>query len=184
MIAKISDFLARLAKPWLILLSFVVMAAMMGYFLPGAQAQLEASGGGPIDLLMFPTPAAVLAGIAAFSAEGRAYYLLVELTYDLIYPLAYTLFYGLSLTVLLDRLAAPGSPYRRLNVLPVTAFFFDLLENIGIGSLLASYPSQSAALAAFVSLANSFKWMFALASMAALLIALLAWAGQKVFKKK
>ena len=184
MIAKISDFLARIAKPWLILLSFVVMVAMMGYFLPGAQARLEANGGGPIDLLMFPTPAAVLAGIAAFSAEGRAFYLLVELTYDLVYPLAYTLFYGLSLTVLLNQIAAPGSPYRRLNVLPVAALFFDLLENIGIVSLLVSYPAQSAALAVFVSLANSFKWVFALTSMAALLVALLTWFGQKVFKKK
>ena len=184
MITKISDSLAHLARPWLILLSFAVMAAMMGYFLPGAQAQLEASGGGPIDLMMFPTPAAVLAGIAAFSAEGRAFYLLVELTYDLIYPLAYTLFYGLSLTVLLKQVTAPGSIYRRLNVLPVAAFFFDMLENIGIVSLLASFPAQSAALAAFVSLANSLKWIFALASMAALLITLLFWLAQKFFKKK
>lgn len=184
MIAKMSDFLARIAKPWLILLSFAVMAAMMGYFLPNAQAQLQASGGGPIDLLMFPTPAAVLAGIAAFSAEGRAFYLLVELTHDLLYPVSYSLFYGLTLTVLLNQITAQESPYRRLNLLPITAFAFDMLENIGIVSLLASYPAQSLALAGFVSVVNSIKWVFALASIAALLGALIVWGAQKIFAKK
>ncbi|PKN90826.1 MAG: hypothetical protein CVU44_22395 [Chloroflexi bacterium HGW-Chloroflexi-6] len=184
MITKLSDFLARMAKPWLILVSFLVMGAMMGYFLPGAQARLEASGGGPIDLLMFPAPAAVLAGIAAFTEEGRAFYLLVELSYDLVYPIAYTLFYGLTLTVLLNQIAAPGSFARRLNLLPVAAFVFDLLENAGIISLLVSFPKQSAALAGFVSVVNSAKWVFALGSIVVLFGALVLWGVKKVFGKK
>ena len=184
MIAKLSDFMARMAKPWLILVSFLVMGAMLGYFLPGAQARLEASGGGPIDLLMFPTPAAVLAGVAAFTDEGRAFYLLVEITYDLVYPIAYTLFYGLSLTVLLNLITAPNSHVRRLNLLPVAAFVFDLLENVGIISLLMSFPAQSAALAGFVSVVNSAKWMFAFGSIFVLFVALVFWGVKKVFGKK
>ncbi|MDX9991667.1 MAG: hypothetical protein RBS68_06400 [Anaerolineales bacterium] len=184
MIVKLSDFLDRVAKPWLILVSFLVMVAMIGYFLPGAQARMEANGGGPIDLMMFPTPAAVLAGIAALNAEGRAFYLLVELTYDIVYPISYMLFYGLALTFLLNRITAPGSIARRLNLLPVVAFVFDMLENVGVISLLVSFPAQSAALAGFVSVVNSVKWVFALSGMVVLLGALILWIVKKVSGKK
>lgn len=183
MLTKLSDSLARIAKPWLIVLSFLVMSAMMGYFLPGAQAQLEANGSGPIDLMPFPSPEAVLHAVESLGQAGRAFYLFVETTYDIVYPISYTLFYGLVITVLINQVASQGSRFRRLNLLPLVAFVFDMLENIGIVTLLASYPAQSAAVASYVSVVNGVKWLFAYASILALFGSLAAWGVKKVMRK-
>ena len=66
-----------------------------------------------------------------------------------------------------------------LNVLPFGALIFDYLENIGIVSLLSTYPKQIAGLAIFMSLANITKWLFVGASVLALLYTFGTWLIKK-----
>jgi uncharacterized membrane protein YozB (DUF420 family) len=72
---------------------------------------------------------------------------------------------------------------RRLNVMPLGAWFFDLLENIVIVILLSVFPSQPAALAWILALLTVVKWLFAGVSML-LLLAGLVMALRNGFRKK
>jgi hypothetical protein len=88
----------------------------------------------------------------------------IELTADIIYPIIYTLFYGLLISWLFQRAFKPESSMQKLNVMPVGAWLFDLLENIGIVSMLGMYPSQPSALAWLTMLFGLVKWAFAIGS--------------------
>ena len=96
----------------------------------------------PLDLMFFYTPAKAFEMMDKYGEAGRAVYLKIELTADIIYPIIYTLFYGLLLSWLFQRSFKSGSKIQKWNVMPVGAWFFDLLENVGIVSILAMYPSK------------------------------------------
>jgi hypothetical protein len=59
---------------------------------------------------------------------------------------------------------------RKLNVMPVGAGFFDLLENVGIVSMLAMYPSKPVFMAWLTMIFGNIKWAFAIASIVLILI--------------
>jgi hypothetical protein len=65
----------------------------------------------------------------------------------------------------------------------VGAWFFDLLENIAIVSLLTAYPAQPAALATLAMVFGTGKWLFAFASIGLVLFGL-ARAALNGFRKQ
>ena len=107
----------------------------------------------------------------------------IELTADIIYPIIYTLFFGLLISWLFQRAFRSDSPMQKYNMTPVGAWFFDLLENAGIVSMLATYPSQPAALAWLTMIVGSLKWLFAVGSIGLSLFGLVK-AGMNGFKKQ
>ncbi len=183
MINQLSGWLARNAKGWLLLVSFAVMAFCMAVLLPGAEAAITATGaGGPIDLMFFPLPGQSYAVVDALGEAGRASYRLTELTVDVIYPLSYTFFCSLLITLLLQRALDKNSPLQRLNVLPFGALIFDLLENIGVITMLSIHPDQPAALGFYTMAANGIKWLFVISCILTLLFALAAFGWKKIRK--
>jgi hypothetical protein len=186
MIAKLSAWLGRIAKGWLVLIFFVADGVFSAVIMPGAQARLEAlSGGvGPLDLTFFPSVEQVLAAVAAYGVDGRALYATIELTADIVYPIVYTFFFSLLMTFLLQRAFDKDSKLQRLNVLPFGAWLFDMLENACILTLLFSFPTQSALVAGALSLMNGIKWLFAGASILTILVALGAWVYKKITQVK
>jgi len=107
----------------------------------------------------------------------------IELTADIIYPIIYTLFYGLLISWLFQRGFKSNSPMQKLNVMPVGAWFFDLLENVGIVSMLLVYPSQPVVLAWLTMSLGLIKWLFAIGSIGLSLFGLVK-AGLNRFKKQ
>ncbi len=174
MFAKLSRLLYRYAKGWLILVLFALDVLFNVIILPRTQAALEsASGGvGPIDLRFFSTPEQIFSMIEAYGESGRATYRLFELTGDILYPIIYTLFFSLLLTWLLQRAFAADSSVRLLNVVPFGAWLFDLLENLGIVTMLSMYPSTSMLIAWATILFTIAKWVFAIATIVLILFAL------------
>ena len=77
---------------------------------------------------------------------NRPFYRNVELTVDIVYPLVYLFFFGLLISWLFQRGYPSNSPMRKFNVMPLGAWFFDLIENISIVILLSVFPSQPIAL--------------------------------------
>ena len=183
MIEKLSNWLARIAKGWLVLVLFVMEGAFMGFILPRAEAVIKAvSGGvGVIDLMFMPPPAQILSAIEAYGS-ARPFYIIVELTADILYPITYTFFYSLLITLLLRSAFSADSKLQWLNVLPFGAWVFDLLENVYIVTLLVNYPAQSPIVAGMLTVVNGIKWAFAGASILALLFGLGAWIVKKVKK--
>ncbi len=174
------------ANGWRVLILLITDAVMMGYIMPLASGILQFVANNhimPLDLMFFYTPAQAFDMLEKYTAAGRSLYIKIELTADIIYPIIYTLFYGLLLSWLFQRGFKPDSPIQKYNVLPVGAWFFDLLENVGIVSLLAIYPSQPAALAVLTMIFGSLKWLFAFASIALALFGLVR-AAMNGFQKQ
>jgi hypothetical protein len=121
--------------------------------------------------------------IEKYGEAGRPLYMRIELTADILYPIIYTLFFGLFLSWLFQRGFLPGSPMQKLNVMPVGALVFDLLENMGIISMLTLYPSIPAALAWITMIFGSIKWLFAFASIGLIFVGLVKTAMNR-FRKQ
>ena len=176
MLTKLSNWLVKNTRGWLVLVLLALDVLFMGVLLPGAQTTLESAsnGTGPIDLQFFYTPEKVYGMIDSYGAEARAAYRVTELTTDIIYPIVYTLAYSMLITWLFQRGFAKDSFMQKLNVMPFGAWLFDLLENIGIVTMLSIFPSQPAALAWITTVFTSVKWFFAFASIALVLVGVVA----------
>ncbi|MFT5435533.1 MAG: hypothetical protein ACI840_000166 [Ulvibacter sp.] len=72
--------------------------------------------------------------------NGREIYLTNQLPVDMIYPLLFGLTYSLLLAYFLKKLNKLKSPFTYLCLLPIIAGISDYLENIGIITMLNSYP--------------------------------------------
>ena len=145
MLSKLSRLFHSWARGWLILAllaTFVVFAAVT---LP----VLKAAPGGNIvslDAQFFYTPEKAFSTVASYS-DAMHFWISIYLTWDIVNPILYTFAFGLLISWLFQRSFKPGNKLQKLNVLPVAAGIFDLLENICIVTLLAVHPAQPAVVA-------------------------------------
>lgn len=185
MVNKISQKFYSWAKGWLVIVLLILDGFFSGFLMPLIQGMLQGGQGGiqPLDLMFFATPEKLFAMIERYGDANRMFYRNVELTVDIIYPIVYLFFFGLLISWLFQRGFASTSPMRRYNVMPLGAWFFDLLENICIVVLLSIYPSQPAVLGWLLFLFSSVKWLFAGASILLILVGLVM-AIRNGFKKQ
>jgi hypothetical protein len=182
--ASLSNFFIRFAKAWIILVAFVVVLIFEAIVLPGARATIEAASGGTgtLDLVFFYGPATANDMIASYGDAGRAAYRTTELTADLLFPIAYTLLMALSITWLFQRAFDKGSAVQYLNLAPVGAFLFDLLENIGVVILLSSFPNQPFVVTLLTTVFSGLKWVFVFFSFILLIFGAVAYIVSRLRK--
>jgi hypothetical protein len=150
------------AKGWRVFLLFLA-EALMGYIMllvGGIMALAANNSVMPLDLMFFYTPEAVSAMMDKYGEAGRSIYLRIELTADIIYPIIYTLFFGLLISWLFQRAFKPDSTMQKWNVMPVGSWLFNMLENVGIVSMLMGYPSKDAIVAGLTMIFGALKWAF------------------------
>lgn len=176
MLKRLSDMLHKAAKGWLVFVLFLLDGLFMGLILPAGETLLKGGSGGvgPLDLQFFYTPQKAYAVIAAHGEYGRAFYRNFELTVDILYPIVYTLFLSLFISWLFQRGFEAGSDMQRLNATPFGAWAFDLLENLGIVTMLSVYPATPALLAWLTAVFTMVKWVFAGASVVLMIIGVVA----------
>jgi hypothetical protein len=144
-LSKLSRLLHRRARGGLVLALFAALAAYLAVTLP----VLKAAPGGNIEALdarFFYTPEEAFSTVASYGDAARLW-TRAYLTWDVVNPILYTLTFSLLISWLFQRSFKPQSKLQKLNVVPAGAGIFDLLENIGIVSLLAVYPAQPVAVA-------------------------------------
>ena len=171
---------------WRVFILFIAEALMMGYIMPLAGGILALAANNsvlPLDLMFFYTPEQAFEMMDRYGEAGRSIYFRIELTADIIYPIIYTLFYGLLLSWLFQRAFKPDSNMQKWNVMPVGAWFFDLLENVGIVSMLMMYPSKSSIFAWITMIFGSLKWGFFVVTVVLVLIGLVR-AAMHRFQKQ
>lgn len=140
MLSEISSKIDRWAGGRMILALIVVLIVFEAVTLP----ILQRSPGGniePLDARFFYTPQAAFSTIASYE-DARSFWIGVYLSWDIINPILYGLILSLLLSWTLQRSFKAESRLRRLNLLPLVAAFFDLLENASIVTLLATFPAR------------------------------------------
>ena len=90
----------------------------------------------------------------ALGENGREIYLTNQIPVDMIYPLLFGLTYSLLIAYFLKKLIKLRSPFIYLCLLPIIAGIADYLENIGIITMLKSYPDLTEAI---VNTTNTFS---------------------------
>jgi hypothetical protein len=185
MFKNISERFYQWNKGWLIFILFLFDGFFSGFLLPLVQGMMQDGQGGvqPLDLMLFATPEKIFSMIERYGEFNRPFYRNVELTVDIVYPIVYLFFFGLLISWLFQRGFASTSFMRKFNIIPLGAWFFDLLENIVIVTLLSVYPSQPSAFAWILFLFSTIKWFFAGASILLILIGLVM-AIKNGFKKQ
>ena len=186
MLNRVSQKFHAWTTGWRVILLLIADALMMGYVMPLAAGIMAFAANNsvlPLDLMFFYTPEQAFDMIDKYGEAGRSVYFRIELTADIIYPIIYTLFYGFLLSWLFQRAFKPGSSMQKLNVMPVGAWFFDLLENLGIVSMLSMYPATSDAMAWLTMIFGSLKWGFFVVTVVLVLIGLVR-AAMNGFRKQ
>lgn len=186
MLNTISEKFHSWTTGWRVIILLVADALMMGYIMPLAAGIMAFAANNsvlPLDMMFFYTPAKAFEMMDKYGEAGRSLYLKIELTADIIYPIIYTLFFGLLISWLFQRGFKTDSRMMKLNVMPVGAWFFDLLENAGIVSMLLMYPAKPAAMAWLTMIFGSLKWGFAIISIGLVLVGLVK-AAMNRFRKQ
>lgn len=185
MLNRISSRFHVWTKGWLVLALMLLDMFFMGFIMPLIGGLMKGGTGlqEPIDLQFFSTPAKLFGMVESYGEYGRPFYRNVELTVDIIYPIIYTLAFGLLISWLFQRGFARDSKMQKLNVMPVGMWLFDLLENLGIVTLLSTFPAQLTAVAWLTTIFTMVKWTFAGASMLLIVIGLVM-AAKNGFRKR
>ena len=185
MLANISNRFYKWAKGWLVLVLLILYMFFSGFLMPLIQDMMQDGQGGvlPLDLMPFSKPDKLFAMMDRYGEYGLPFYRNIELTVDIVYPVVYLLFYGLLISWLFERGFAAQSPMRKLNIMPLGAWFCDLIENAFIVSLIAIYPAQPIILGWVIAALTTIKWTFAGSSILLALIGLVA-ALKNKFRKQ
>jgi hypothetical protein len=155
------------------LLIFVLFAMTV---LPGQSAAVDryARSAGSPDTSFLYSPADLYDMAKAYGAEGRQAYVRARFTFDLVFPLVFTLFLTTSISWLYDRVFAPGSRWRRANLLPLLGALFDYAENVSAAVVMVRYPQRTPLLDVLASVSTPLKWLFVGGSFVLLLIGVVA----------
>jgi hypothetical protein len=185
MLNKISSKFQAWAKGWLVIVLMLLDMLFMGFVMPLVGGLMKSGTGleQPLDLMFLATPDKMFAMIERYGEYGRVFYRNVELTVDIIYPVIYTLAFGLLISWLFQRGFSSNSRMQKWNVMPIGAWFFDLLENLGVVTMLKMWPSQPVTLAWLTTVISTIKWIFAGASMVLIVIGLVM-AAKNGFRKR
>ena len=120
---------------------FVVLFALINYSSIGVAGLLNITGGANIlDFELGYTHEKAYQMLTALGNEGRAFYQTKILPLDFPFPLAYMLCFASWIAFLLKRIPQ-NKRYTPLLLIPVIAAASDWIENIGILSMLRSYPT-------------------------------------------
>ena len=111
---------------------------------------------------------ALFAALDQLDPRARAFYAWTEVSVDLVFPVAY----GLLLALVLLRLFANGRP---LYLLPLAGAVADVVENVSIALLAATYDGAVSSLARVAAVFTLLKSVLILATLVAAVYGTIRW---------
>ncbi len=177
---KLSIWLTKVSKSWILILTLLIMVLFMIFVLPGQAASAEENAGGSIspDTSFFYGPEDLIQAAKEYGEEGRQAYIQARWTFDLVFPLVYISFLVTGISWFYQNLENPIEWIGFTNLLPLAAGLFDYLENIGASLVMAFYPTQLSGLTLVTSFFSGVKWLLIGSSF----LAYFALAGAALFQ--
>jgi hypothetical protein len=183
MMETLTQLLARLAN-WKTIAILILIALPFNLVIfPMRSARLKELAGKStpiIDVMFAYTPAQVYELVPAYGEQGRQLYALTELTADLVYPIIYNSLLSLLMAIIFRGAFSSGSKLHKLPLLPLASWLADYLENVGITTILSSYPQELDAVAWVTSFFSTVKWTVCGASAAMIVIGLVVLLVKKI----
>jgi hypothetical protein len=170
-----------------VLLMLIVTNVIYVIMLTVTIPRVMSFAGGMKILDMMPTgysPDYVNTLLNKLGTEGRHAYLFNQLPLDAIYPFMCGTSYCLLLAYVLRKLNKLQGSLFYLCLIPVFSGLFDYFENIGIVTMLTTYPNNSAALTNVTSVFSVLKSSFTTSYFIILIVSLMVWGGRKMFQTK
>lgn len=155
----LSEWLIRKSKPIVAFTALVIFAVFIILVLP-AQPKIgvtEDFDPGYPDMSFWYTPDHLYDIAEAYGIEGRAAYVRMRYRFDIIWPLVYVGFLVTSLSWMSGKISA-GSKLSRINLLPIFAGIFDLLENLFASIVLIRYPRITPVIDVVTPIMTMLKW--------------------------
>ncbi len=153
-----------------LLLLFIGFQFLLGYM--SALIKAESGGMGVLDLgFGYSAESVYTQYLDHFTQEGIRIYK-IAWWIDLVYPLVYSLLLCFIISWGFRFALPPQSPLWIVNLIPFLSADFDYLENIGVISLLCSFPEKWIFMALWTSIFGVLKWITAAVAIAIALVAL------------
>lgn len=171
MLSRLSRNFHNWTKGWLIIVLFTVLVVYIVITLPILQ-KLPGGDIVALDAQLFYPPDKAFETVASYGDSARLWTRLY-LTWDVVTPILYTLAFGLSISWLFQRGFKPESKMQNLNLIPVGAGLFDLLENINIVILMSLHPKQPVGIAWLSTVCTMMKICFLAISILLIMIGLI-----------
>jgi hypothetical protein len=157
---RLSKTLIKLGTTRNVLILLVLLVVFSLAIVAPMYDRIETLSGdvGAMDLLIVYTPGKAYEMIAAYGQQGRRYYTTIALTLDTIFPLLLTLTFSSILASVFHRTFSREGVVQRAVLVPLAAMTADLMENMGIVTMLLSYPRKLPAVALLASAFSTVKW--------------------------
>ncbi len=168
---------------WMLIITNLIYVIMLTITIP----RVMSFAGGMKILDMMPTgytPDYVNSLLTKLGNEGRHAYLYNQLPLDAIYPFMCGTSYCLLLAYLLKKLNKLEGDLFYLCLIPLFAGLFDYCENIGIVTILTTYPNNSVELSKVTSVFSVLKSSLTLTHFTILIICLAQLGRNKIFERK
>jgi len=167
---------------FLFILTNIVYMTMLTITIP--KVMRYAGGMKILDMIpMGYTPEYVNSLFNTLGEEGRFVYLYNQLPVDMIYPLLFGISSCLVLAYFLNKLGKIDSPLYYLCLIPLFSGLFDYGENIGIITMLNTFPDNSIFVAQITNVFSILKSSFTTTYFIVALVILLVLAKKKLFSK-
>lgn len=167
---------------WFFILSNLIYFTMLLMTIPKTMA--FANGMNLLDMMPLGYNSAYIQSLfEALGKEGRHAYLYYQLPLDMFYPLFYSISFVLMIAYFLKKLNKFNSALFYLCFLPIIGGITDYLENIGILSMLKTYPQMSESLMTSMNIFTIIKSMAVTATFLIIIIQLIA-LGIKTIRQR
>lgn len=159
----LQTFIDTISRPGIFLPMLAAFALLFGWMMvpalpySAADFAVQTNDGPSLDMMIGYSPEKAYEVLDGYGADGRAYYVRKLAVNDTVFPIAYSLLFAATLALLLERLTSSDSRLRYLAFLPLAGGVCDLIENVGILSMLLSYPARLEWIAASTSLITAVK---------------------------
>lgn len=160
----------------------VLFILFTAFVLPAQNKQAESYSGetGSPDTSFYYTAEKLFQFAERYGAEGRAAYIKARLTFDVIFPLVYGAFLATAITWTFHMITPQGSPWRRLNLIPLLGVLFDYMENAATALVMTRYPQPTPLIPHLAGYLTTIKWLFVGASFLLLVMGVLLARGNMI----